>query len=807
MKKILLTFLATIGILGFAGVALAVPYYRTEQTIIPFADNAWDLGTSTKAWRDVYMYNLHFSTTTSGCLQSTSGSIFVTGTACGTGGGGGSAFPFTPTTNYGALTNATATPIWFQAGLQASSTSYLVNASTTQLTVSNTAYFPNSSKWTSTGIILGGDLTFTQSGSGVRTITTQSGSTQDIKIVIPDESFVTPGNFSVLGGNDLEGLNPGSSIIFTPGTGSIDGNIIANYNISGATNVGLFSIATVTPHAQLSIQANTSSYAALAVGNSASTTFVVHNNTNVGVGTTTPGVKFAVNGSGLFSSNLTVSGTGFFTTASTTNLTISSAPNCSSTSALTTNASGVVACGAISGSGGAAFPFTPATNYGVNTSATSTALWAQAGLFASSTSHFVDFDAIRSTTTSATTTSFAVLGTASTSALIISNMATIPCSGTRALQTTSAGLVTCGNIGTLAFAFTPATNYGVNTSATGTPIWAQAGLFASSTSHFVNFDATAGTTTNATSTSLYSTVLGVNSEYFTDLTGAGLTISSNTLTVDVTGDWTGTIDGNNFGGGAIGQGDLLYGSAAGTISELAKDTNATRYLSNTGASNNPAWAQIALTTGVTGTLPVGNGGTGQSSFGQGWLHSDGTTITSSTSPTVNYVTATSTTATSNFPLLSVATGLTIPQGSNPTVDAIGKIAFDTTDNQFVVGTSTSFAAAFPTVVKLWSATVASTSLDFISGGRIPLPPQRDGIVITEIDCFVDGGTSKIINVDTLAGGANTDSVTCGTSNTTDSAMSANYNIAAGTAMALEFGTVSGAVDYVTFSIWGTVVRE
>ncbi len=41
------------------------------------------------------------------------------GSACGTGGG---SFSFTPTTNYGATTNATGTPIWFQAGLQASTT-------------------------------------------------------------------------------------------------------------------------------------------------------------------------------------------------------------------------------------------------------------------------------------------------------------------------------------------------------------------------------------------------------------------------------------------------------------------------------------------------------------------------------------------------------------------------------------------------------------------------------------------------------------------------------------------------------------
>jgi hypothetical protein len=54
------------------------------------------------------------------------------------------------------------------------------------------------------------------------------------------------------------------------------------------------------------------------------------------------------------------------------------------------------------------------------------------------------------------------------------------------------------------------------------------------------------------------------------------------------------------------QGDLVYGSASGVLSALPKDTNATRYLSNTGTSNNPAWAQVSLTSGVTGNLPLAN---------------------------------------------------------------------------------------------------------------------------------------------------------------------------------------------------------
>lgn len=57
------------------------------------------------------------------------------------------------------------------------------------------------------------------------------------------------------------------------------------------------------------------------------------------------------------------------------------------------------------------------------------------------------------------------------------------------------------------------------------------------------------------------------------------------------------------------QGDVPYASATTTISTLAKDTTATRYISNQGTSNNPSWNQVNLANGVTGTLAATNGGT------------------------------------------------------------------------------------------------------------------------------------------------------------------------------------------------------
>ena len=90
----------------------------------------------------------------------------------------------------------------------------------------------------------------------------------------------------------------------------------------------------------------------------------------------------------------------------------------------------------------------------------------------------------------------------------------------------------------------------------------------------------------------------------TTLSGLSFNTSGSTITL------AGTLGETSGGTGqsTYAQGDLLYSSATNVLSKLAKDTNTTRYLSNTGTSNNPAWAQINLTNGVTGVLPVANGG-------------------------------------------------------------------------------------------------------------------------------------------------------------------------------------------------------
>jgi hypothetical protein len=98
------------------------------------------------------------------------------------------------------------------------------------------------------------------------------------------------------------------------------------------------------------------------------------------------------------------------------------------------------------------------------------------------------------------------------------------------------------------------------------------------------------------------------------LTSAGASASPTWSQVSLTTGVTGTLPVGNGGTGltTYAIGDLLYASGTTTLSRLA-DVATGNVLLSGGVGVAPSWGQVSLTTAVTGTLPVANGGTGQAS--------------------------------------------------------------------------------------------------------------------------------------------------------------------------------------------------
>jgi len=188
------------------------------------------------------------------------------------------------------------------------------------------------------------------------------------------------------------------------------------------------------------------------------------------------------------------------------------------------------------------------------------------------------------------------------------------------------------------------------------------------------------------------------------------------------------------------QGDIMYADSATVLKNLAKDANDSRVLTNTGTNNNPAWAQVTLTTGVTGTLPVGNGGSGATSLTDGGiLLGSGTAAVTAMSvladgeivvgdgSTDPVALAAFSSSTGTLKVASGGTGASsltdkavlISQDSG--TDTVGSVAL-TTSGQLIIGGSSGPQAATLSAGTNVTITVGDGSISIAaSGGGVPNP--------------------------------------------------------------------------------------
>lgn len=149
-----------------------------------------------------------------------------------------------------------------------------------------------------------------------------------------------------------------------------------------------------------------------------------------------------------------------------------------------------------------------------------------------------------------------------------------------------------------------------------------------------------------------------------------------------------------------------------------------------------------------------------------------------------------------------ATSFEIPNSASPTYGAGGVLALDTTSNNLTLATSTTgHVVVASATTTLYAFNIASTSPEAISGGIIYLPDNPLGQVVTGVSCFVDGGTSQVINISNDAGTYDSNSVTCDTTRK-QHAITTNSSYSAYGGIRLEMGTKTGSWDYVVIRIQG-----
>lgn len=104
---------------------------------------------------------------------------------------------------------------------------------------------------------------------------------------------------------------------------------------------------------------------------------------------------------------------------------------------------------------------------------------------------------------------------------------------------------------------------------------------------------------------------------------------------------------------------------------------------------------------------------------------------------------------------------------------------------------------------LSAITLGSTTPAFVSGSQIPIAKYvHESRQLTQYRCWVEGGTSKVINV--TDGTNDTETITCGTSVTTDTSVGTNNTFTAGEKWYFEMGATTGSVNYVTFEALGFI---
>jgi hypothetical protein len=185
-------------------------------------------------------------------------------------------------------------------------------------------------------------------------------------------------------------------------------------------------------------------------------------------------------------------------------------------------------------------------------------------------------------------------------------------------------------------------------------------------------------------------------------------------TTDITGTLPATSGGSGFASYAVG--DLLYADTTTTLAKLADVATGNALLSG-GVSTAPAWGKIGLTTHVSGTLAVANGGTGVGTFTtDGVLYGNGTGVILVTAQGGTNTVLTANAGAPSFSATPTLTSLTLSgltQGSIVFAGASGALSQDNA-NLFFDDSANN--------LRLYGGTVGTNGVKVLTLGGPATPP-------------------------------------------------------------------------------------
>lgn len=323
-----------------------------------------------------------------------------------------------------------------------------------------------------------------------------------------------------------------------------------------------------------------------------------------------------------------------------------------------------------------------------------------------------------------------VNGTASTTNLIVSGLNAASCD----VKGGSDGTLSCGtdSTGSTVFPFDTATNYGTTTNGTTTPLWMRGSLyslFASSTAVFTNASSSQLTVTGAVDLDTFTSALL--------LTGSGGDVA----------EYAGTSCTNQFvrSLSALGAATCAtVGTADVSGLDISDDTNLAATWPVILTGDTLSFGGLSTSSAPTiGELPYWTGVNTFGSVATGTVTNAGNlTFSSAVRSVIGGALTIAVDLTSNFAWTGAhdfggATSIEVANGTGPTVDAIGEIALDTTNNELLYATSTNSAA--PAVLKPFTTISFGLSTSTAGSGTttLELGPAAAALYLDEIQCGSD----------------------------------------------------------------------